>query len=156
MGLESIGAGLVVGGGLFEGVNAYDEANRQARQVMIEGDEKAQLRKREISKFQSEQELAYLKSGVLLDGSPLLVLEETRREGLKEVLGIRHSARETAKGIRRRGQARLFASILNSSGDLFRAISGGGGTPGGKNGGTSGEGGYGSAGGNYNSFGNYA
>lgn len=53
---------------------AQEEANRDAG---IHADERTQFLKR--------QKLAFLKSGVTLEGSPLLVLEDTQRKSQEEV-----------------------------------------------------------------------
>jgi hypothetical protein len=42
-------------------------------------------KQREINQYQAEQKMAYLKSGVTLEGSPLIMLAETRRLGQEEL-----------------------------------------------------------------------
>lgn len=46
-------------------------------------------REREVRQFAENQAVTYNQNGVLLDGSPLAVVEETRRLGAQEVSAIR-------------------------------------------------------------------
>lgn len=110
---------MMAAGSLYGGITAHDSAIRAAKQEIADGEQAAAIKKREVEKFQSEQELAYLKSGVLLDGSPLLVLEDTRREGLADVRNIRESARNRASNLRRQGRSQLFGSFFSAGGQAL-------------------------------------
>lgn len=75
------------------------ELRKQSNLVVDEAEQEARRRAREISLLQGAQASRYLAGGVLLDGSPLAVIEETRRLGEQEVSAIRRSGA---------AQARLF------------------------------------------------
>lgn len=60
----------------------------QAAQALIEAAQEATQKVRQVSAFREEQANKYLGSGVQLEGSPLQVLEETRRLGQQEVDAI--------------------------------------------------------------------
>lgn len=62
--------------------------------------------------------MAFLKSGVTLEGSPLLVLEETRREGAEEVAAIRAGGESRAKTLRAQGRSALIGGFLSGAGDI--------------------------------------
>lgn len=84
----------IMGG--FSANRAYNtEANwteRQAGQALFEGQQSAQLKAEEVRSFQADQAVGYLSSGVTLEGSPALVLEQTRRRGQMEVDSIIRAA----------------------------------------------------------------
>lgn len=60
----------------------------QAKIVRQEARREAIRTREEIEYFRGEQAMTYNKSGVTLEGSPLLVLEETRRKGQEEIDAI--------------------------------------------------------------------
>ncbi len=68
---------------------AYDdEADAQAAQAVIQRQEELEEAERldkEYTRFLARQSLMFLKGGVSLSGSPLLVLTETREERKKQV-----------------------------------------------------------------------
>lgn len=64
---------------------ALQEARAQAQLAFDEAAYAAEAKAREVRKFRAEQSGVFRKSGVTLEGSPLLVLEETRRLGAMEV-----------------------------------------------------------------------
>jgi hypothetical protein len=76
--------------GLYEmqQANTEQEALMQEKQAQVASDEAgiaAEQKAREVQTTRSEQANAYSASGVLLEGSPLAVLEATRRLGSQEV-----------------------------------------------------------------------
>lgn len=127
MGVEGAAAGLGAAGNIFGAYNANEEAKNQARLVLAESEREAARTKENLQKFMSDQESSYLKSGVILDGSPLLVLEETRRKGLEDINNIRDSARAQADSLIRQGRNQLIGSILfgGAQGALGAAKAGG-------------------------------
>lgn len=94
-----LGTGLSVVSGvssIFGGMQSNQEAANQAAlaktQAMQQSAESARLARREAGVVQEEaektrkaQKLAFLKSGVSLEGSPLLLMEETRMKGAENV-----------------------------------------------------------------------
>lgn len=126
------GIAATVGGQIFGGISAgkaaKDEAHALEREAALrreeEIEEAARLEK-EHKRFLSRQSVMFLKGGVTLSGSPLLVLEETREEKEKQVeaqkkraeavfqLGMTKAGRVAATG-----RAKLI-------GGLFSAVSSG-------------------------------
>lgn len=81
----------------------YKEAALQREQASLFADEAemaAIQKQREVRLFREDQAHKYLAGGVLLDGSPLAVLDETRRLGDQEVAAIRRSGAARAKLVR--------------------------------------------------------
>lgn len=122
---------------LAGGVMSYKQGQEQAAaiesQAALQGAEQARVAEREarmkqeeISDLQRRQKVAYLASGVTLKGSPLLIMEETRRKGaddINEILQSGKSAKEStlAEGRLRAQQAKasgrqtLVSGITNAA-----------------------------------------
>lgn len=128
----SVGGALSTGFGALSavssiagGVSAQREAGRQAvtaqAQVNLQAEETARAGAREAAfvgmeaeSVRRRQKLAYLKSGVDLEGSPLLMMEATRRNGLDNVEQVLSSSGQTAGAQVVEGRAK--ATQLKSSG----------------------------------------
>lgn len=81
-------------GGFAQRSAANVEANSiqdQAQISLRESRQAAAQRAYDVTKFQSEQAHKYASSGITLEGSPALVLEETRRLGQQEVDALTRS-----------------------------------------------------------------
>jgi hypothetical protein len=124
------------------GVQSYNEGKKQAgraeEQAAIaaaetkrQTDRSVMLEQRNIKDTQDRQRLAYLASGVTLEGSPLLKLEETRRRGAENIDEIQQSGnagaaaqiaegRMTAKSAKATGRQALIGGITNAGGSLAR------------------------------------
>ena len=74
---------------------AKEQARVSFKEAQIEGDNAKQAERR--------QKLAYLSSGVSLEGSPLLIMEETRRKGAENVDEILKSGNAAAGAIMQEG-----------------------------------------------------
>jgi hypothetical protein len=107
---------LIIGGAaaLYSGDQTRRAAKKQARITEDEAAENARRHEIEVRKFASEQELGFLSSGVVLEGSPLLVLKETREQGLLDAEGIRTAGRARASAIRGQGRSAFFSGIAQS------------------------------------------
>lgn len=98
MGLEAafiafsvVSAGAKIIQGVQQNKAAKAEAAAQEEQGRIQAAEaqaEAQRVANDRRKFRKKQKAAFLKNGITLAGSPLLVLEETRRESQEEVDAI--------------------------------------------------------------------
>lgn len=132
MGLETalIAATVVsVGSSIAGGISANNAAKREAaleeeqgRIAQDEANVEAGRRADEVRKFRARQKMGFLKSGVTLEGSPLLVLEETLNEGQKEVDAIvrsgdakRRFANESASITRSKGRAAMISGFGNAA-----------------------------------------
>ena len=91
---------------------AQEETNREAGRV-----------KDERRKFLAKQGLAFVKGGVSLQGSPLLVLEETEIESAKEVAALKAQGAsqfkfgvDKAERAKKTGRAKMFSSFQEGLG----------------------------------------
>lgn len=123
--LSSIASGIAQVGATREEAR-YQE--QQARLLQAEADREARQKAREVSDFQSLQAHRYASSGITLQGTPLIVMEETRRKGQEEVDAIiaRGKAqselmRAKAKQTRSAGRNAMFGSFLSGIGGGFEA-----------------------------------
>lgn len=126
-----VSAGASVAGGISANNAAKREAgllNDQAGLAQNEAQAEAQRRANEVRKFQRTQKLAFLKNGVTLEGSPLLVLDDTIREGQQEVDAIvnRGTAtaryyRESAAITKNKGRAALIGGIGSAASSMIGA-----------------------------------
>lgn len=128
MGIESaiLGPALGVVGGIgsiFGGNSANAAANSQANLIMRETDIKAKEKEREVKEFESQQKVDYASSGVILSGSPLLVLEETRERGFEDVKNIRETGRASAASARAEGRAAMTRGLFGGIASIGQALS---------------------------------
>lgn len=79
-------------GGMQQSAEAKRQANYAQGTAMAQATEQARVsalqagaERKEAESYRRQQKLAYLKSGVSLEGSPLLMLESTRLRGQKNV-----------------------------------------------------------------------
>lgn len=72
-------------------------------------------------KARRQQVMSFLKSGVDLTGSPLLVMEETRQKGIENAKNVIDSANRKAGLIRQQGSVRR-ASLVNTALDTVGGI----------------------------------
>lgn len=120
---------LSVGSKIISGFAAKqageDEADRlrdQGALALAENEVEAERVGKERKKFLARQKLAYLKGGVTLEGSPLLILEEGEEETEKEVEAIfrrgfaqRSLAEQKAAQVETTGRGRLFGSLASAT-----------------------------------------
>jgi len=129
-----VSAGTQVAVGRQQQEAAGQEAVLQEEQGRIlreEAQVEAERSAKEKRKFLVKQKLAFIKNGVSLEGSPLLVLEETRSESQKEIDAIirRGSAQQRlafqrAVITRSKGRAALLGSISGATSNIFNTVSG--------------------------------
>ena len=119
---QAITAISQLAGGLA-GRSAYSsEAEMMEEQARIAQEEariEAMQRARDVGKFQQRQASTYLASGVTLEGTPVIVMEETRQQGQAEVDAIlRRGAAQArlaemkAKQHKNAGRNSLISSLL--------------------------------------------
>lgn len=124
----TIGKGLSLVSGVSSivgGFQAKGQAERQAAQMSAQASEAAVERERlaarearfeqeNITELQRRQKLSYLASGVTLEGSPLLAIEETRRRGADNIQEILSGGKAASKATLSEG--RLKAQQIKSQG----------------------------------------
>ncbi len=112
--LSLIGTGISAAGSILGGIQARGaaeqqaadtraEAQRQANLRQEEREQQARLEAREGIELEKRQKLAFLKGGVSLAGSPLLLLAETRRIGAENIEAILKTGRTEATSLLQAG-----------------------------------------------------
>lgn len=136
MGIETmflISAAMSVASGFME-YREQKKADKQAKRrseaeaaLMEQDAERAALEERRMAdKERRKQKMAFLKSGVLLEGSPLLVMEETRRKGEENARNVTGSAKARANLVREEGavsRANLFGTALDTASSVTNSYS---------------------------------
>lgn len=118
----SIFSGLssIVGGGQQQSEANYQAelAAQQAESRAIEQERQsareARLVQEDADDVRRRQKVAFLASGVTLEGSPLLVMEKTRTRGAENVEEIRAAGSAAASSVRQEG--RIQSNQLKASG----------------------------------------
>ena len=138
MGIESLlmaasavsAVSSVVGGfqGMAEGKNQARIAMAQAE---ARGAESARVSEREARLVQEDaiaterrQKLAYMASGVTLEGSPLLVMEETRRKGQENVDEILRAGKASSAAALAEGRLQADAAKLSGRQSFISGLTG--------------------------------
>lgn len=130
--LPIISIATTVGGKLFAGFAARRAAEAEASdirgQAALEREEnleEAKRLKREGQRFLAKQSLMFVKGGVSLEGSPLLVLEETREETEKQFrAGIKQAEARFGFGRKKAARVSAFGRTKFLSGLFGAAASG--------------------------------
>lgn len=113
--VSSIIGGMQQQGAYNEQSNmAIAQGNMQAAENERVAFKQAQNEKEQSESARRAQKVAYLASGVTLEGSPLLVMEETRQKGIENVDEILMSGQAGATAAKSEG--RMRASSLKASG----------------------------------------
>lgn len=118
-----LGAGAALGaaGGFAEGLSNKKQANTNIEALNENADFTASERIREAQKLKQQQAVSYLKSGVLLSGTPELVMQETSDYAREDVRQIFKQRDIQAKNLTSAANTRMFTSLLKgvSSGALL-------------------------------------
>jgi len=136
--LGALGAASSIKGGL----EAKDAAGEQARLARSDAAARAaetdrvparssELESRNIQDTLDRQKLAFLASGVTLEGSPLLVMEETRKRGAENIDEIEKAGkagseaqlaegRRVAQSAKSSGRQAMIGGITGAAGSLSR------------------------------------
>lgn len=115
------GAALVSAGvGVKGAIDAKKSAKTKEGRIKAETNEALRLKENEIQDFEAAQTTAFAKSGVLLEGTPLDVLEATRQEGERQKQGI--VATGKAQGSLAKAQGR--AAVLGGIGSVASGVAG--------------------------------
>jgi hypothetical protein len=112
---------------------ATNQAASRATEINRQTARSTTLEERDIKSTIERQKLAYLASGVTLEGSPLLMMEETRRRGAENVEEIQlagaagasaqlEEGRATAQAAKASGRAQLMSGITGAMGSASRMI----------------------------------
>lgn len=126
MGAEAmmIGSTLGAAGQVFAGSQAMKAGNEEAFETMRATKKEAARKRQELEKFKGKQSMSFLQSGVLLEGSPLLVLEETEQQGSEEIQEITEGGFRKAESLRRAGRDAFIGSLFSAAGGMAKGASG--------------------------------
>ncbi len=127
--LTGVGIATSIGGRIFGGLAAdkaaKDEAHAIEREAFLARQETLEEAKRldeEHQRFLARQSVMFLKGGVTLSGSPLLVLELTREEKDKQIRALKNRAdalynlgRRRASRVSSAGRAKLIGGFLGAA-----------------------------------------
>jgi vacuolar-type H+-ATPase subunit H len=84
---------------------AMSAATEEAKLTREDAANRAKAERENAAKVRSQQLALYLKSGVTLDGSPMLVMNETTSRGEKNAQNILDTGESQAKSLLLRGKA---------------------------------------------------
>jgi len=123
-----VAAAAAIAGGVIslQAANQQSKAlEEQGRIQQEEANREADLQEIDNRKFESKQRLSFLKNGVTLAGSPLLVSQDTIEQGAEQVAATR--ARGAAQRSLTTAQARIArnqgrASLIGSVGTATSAL----------------------------------
>lgn len=103
--------GIAAGSQVFGGIQAEKEGRRQGRLAEETAREQAEIRAEEVQEQIGRNVTLFAKSGVLLQGSPLLAIQEDIETGRRDVQSILSQGTQEAKSLRASGRAQLFSSL---------------------------------------------
>lgn len=113
--------------------NAATQAQLQTGEIRRQNEREARLEQEQVDETVRRQKLAYMASGVTLEGSPLLVMEQTRIKGQENISEIIAGGESSANATLQEGRLRSqqlkatgrssFISGLTSGAKAFSAIS---------------------------------
>ena len=134
MGIETATAALILSGvsaagAVVSGIQQSKEADRQAKIAQQQSEAEARSEARSNIALEKRQKLSFLKSGVALEGSPLLLLEETRREGGKNVENVLAGGINQAQSLKASGRQALIGGIASGVGTAASGFASFGSTP---------------------------
>lgn len=112
---------------------ATQQAELQAKMAREDAAQKALAERRDAAKTRAAQVAAYLKSGVTLEGSPMLITTQTTVQGEKNAANTIANAEQTAQSLLLQGKAgqqtvtrgNIFgtaATVLGSANDAKTAL----------------------------------
>ncbi len=101
------------------GIQQSRAASRQAANAQAQAVDQARAETRSNLELEKKQKLAFLKSGVALEGSPFLVMAEDAQTGEQNVGAILRSGANQARSIRRSGRQALFSGFASGADTIF-------------------------------------
>lgn len=115
MGIETaLIASAVIGAGssIIGGIQQRNEAKKQAGIIEREAEQSAAIERQEANTAARIQKTQFLKSGVTLSGSPLLLMQETYARGEQNARNVLESGQAKAKSVRKSGQNAFYSGIM--------------------------------------------
>jgi len=119
--LSAASAGFSILGGVFdflESKSAADIETSRGRMLRLEAEADATRFEEDARAFKAQQGVQFLKGGILLEGSPLAILDETALRTEEQLSAIRargaaqeQASRTRATAIRNRGRSALISGL---------------------------------------------
>lgn len=122
----AIGAGAAVvgaGASIAGGISARKESKKQVGLQRAATSAKATAREKQIKGILAEQKLSFLKSGVTLEGTPLIVQKEQEKLGRQEVADIRQFGEAQSSSLLGQGRQALVGGLGAGVSQLGKAVS---------------------------------
>lgn len=102
-------------GGMFFGVKAakagFEATKAEAQSILYDGADAAEFHMEQTGDLVIDQKLSFLKSGVTLQGSPLLVMQDTINKGKEDAKKILERSERQAIVAIKGGRARFGAEV---------------------------------------------
>lgn len=118
--IANLAAGLSsVAGGITANVQSASQAKTAAR----EAEERALLNDDEVRSFAANQAVTFLSSGVELEGSPLIVLNDTIRKGFDQSEDIRRAGASQSRAISDTGRNALLSGVITGASLASKSLS---------------------------------
>lgn len=107
---------------------ALSQAAAQGAEAERTAAREAKLTQEDALKTERKQKLAYMASGVTLEGSPLLVMEETRQKGLENVDEILKAGKASSEAALAEGRVRANSAKSAGRQSFVSGLTGAAGT----------------------------
>ena len=115
---QAAAQGIGALGGMFFGVQAakagFEATKAEAGSILYDGEDAAEFHLEQTGDLLIDQKLGFLKSGFTLEGSPLMVMQDTLNRGKEDARKIlAHAERQAIVAIKG-GRARFGAEVQRS------------------------------------------
>jgi hypothetical protein len=117
-------AALNVGAGIFSASSSLSQGKKQSQALIEQGNLQAQQKAIQTKRAAATQKVSFLNSGLLLEGTPINVIESTLSTGIEDINQINRNATSAAKNAVGGARNQAIASIASGLGSA--AISGAG------------------------------
>ena len=122
--IAAVAGGISAIGSVVGGVQQARAAGEQSKLAQQEAETRARAEARQNIELEKRQKLGFISGGVALEGSPLLVLAETKRLGAENVGAIVETGQTQAESLKSTGRQALIGGLTTGA-----ATAGGLGTP---------------------------
>lgn len=109
-------AALQVGGGLLSASSSARQGKKQAEALIEQGNLAAGQKAKQVSKAAASQKVSFLNSGLMLEGTPMNVIESTFNTGLEDINQISTNANRAAKNAVSAARTQAISSIVSGFG----------------------------------------
>jgi len=111
------------GTAIHSGMQQKKQSKKQAALMEEDAANRAAEETRQAKEHRKRQKVAFLKSGVALSGSPLLIMQETLERGLGNSDAIKETGGAKASLLRAQGQSALVTGFGNAGTSALKGFS---------------------------------